>query len=218
MIAPARLARLDREEVVNALTHAAGALLGIAGVSVLVQTSLRHGVPTHTAAVTLYGISLVAVYAASTLYHAPSPPRWKEVFGWIDRSCIFALIAGTYTPFAVTALSGPGRTALLGSIWVVCGAGTIAACLRRFRSRALSISLYLLAAVPAAVVVHIVHPLPNLLGPGGAALVVGGGLFYAVGIAFYTWRAAYAHTAWHVCVLVGSALHYFGVLLYATPR
>ena len=218
MIAPALFAGIAREERVNALTHAAGALLGVAGVSVLVQTSLRHGVPTHTAAVTLYGVSLIAVYAASTLYHAAEPPRWKALFGWIDRSCIFALIAGTYTPFAVTALSGPGRVALLGSIWGVCVVGTAAAGMPRFRSRALSISLYLLAAVPAAVVVHAVHPLPSLLGPGGAALVVGGGLWYAVGIGFYVRRTAYAHTAWHVCVLVGSALHYFGVLLYATPR
>ncbi|HET7770194.1 MAG TPA: hemolysin III family protein [Chloroflexota bacterium] len=210
--------RIATEELANALTHGAGALLGLAGMSVLVHTSLRYSVATHTAAVLLYGLSLVSVFTASTLYHATALSRWNALFGVIDRSCIFALIAGTYTPFAVTALSGPGRTALLGSIWLMCAVGTAACGLARFRTRTRSIALYLLAALPAAVVVHLVHPLPSLLGPGGAALVVGGGVCYSIGIAFYVRRAAYAHTMWHLCVLAGSGLHYFGVLLYATPK
>jgi hemolysin III len=166
----------------------------------------------------LYGASLVAVFAASTLYHAAAGPRWKERFRRIDRSCIFTLIAGTYTPFAVTAFSGSGRAALLGAIWGMCAVGAVANGLSRFRSSAYSIPLYALAALPAAVVVHVFHPLPSLIGPAGAALVAGGGLWYAIGVVFYLQRVAYAHTIWHLCVLAGSGLHYFGVLLYATPR
>jgi hemolysin III len=206
------------EELVNALTHGLGVVASLAGALVLVQSSLRLGEMAHTAAVALYAASLVAVFTASSLYHGVTSARWKPVLRWIDRSCIFTLIAGTYTPFAVSALTGRGRLALLCAIWGACIAGTLVNGHARFRSGRLSVGLYLLAAVPAAIVVHLVHPLPSLIGPGGAALVIGGGACYAAGLIFYVQRAAFMHAVWHVWVLLGSALHYAGVLLYATPR
>ena len=220
MLSDAPSGLIRREEMANALTHGAGALLGLAGLAMLIYTSLslQSGLTAHVLAVGVYGTSLVAVYVASTLYHAAAGTRWKARLRRLDQSCIFALIAGTYTPFAVTALSGLGQASLLIAIWGVCAAGAVATSVSRRHSTVISLSLYALAALPGAAVVHLVRPLPGLIGPAGAALLLGGGVWYAIGVFFYLRRAAYAHTVWHLCVLAGSGLHYICVLRYAGPR
>jgi hemolysin III len=82
-------------------------------------------------------------------------------------------------------------------------------------ARRVSLVLYLLmgwAALPVA------GPFFDHLAPGGVALVVLGGLAYTAGVPFYAARRLpYAHAVWHVFVLLGSALHFFGVLFYVIP-
>lgn len=89
------------EEIMNSVTHGVGCLLGIAGlVLLIVFAALRGGGPAHMAAAIVYGVSIILEYLASTLYHAIQPARAKRVFRIIDHSCIYLLIAGSYTPFA----------------------------------------------------------------------------------------------------------------------
>ena len=88
------------EEIMNSVTHGVGCLLGIAGlVLLIVFAALRGGGPAHMAAAIVYGVSIILEYLASTLYHAIQPARAKRVFRIIDHSCIYLLIAGSYTPF-----------------------------------------------------------------------------------------------------------------------
>ncbi len=211
----------DREELANALTHGAGVLLSLVGAVVLAYRAAWHGSAAHSAAVGVYGASLVGAFAASTLYHAASAtgatrtPRLKNALLWLDHSCIYALIAGTYTPFLVSVLKGAAGTALLWGVWGLAAAGVVAGALPGFRSGLVSVALCLLMGW---MVVVVLQPLAAELGPGGTALLVAGGLSYSLGVAFYLVGRAYFHAVWHGFVLAGGALHYACVLLYAVPR
>lgn len=96
----------------NSLTHGAGAVLSLVGLVVLAHRSLWY----RDAAVSVYGLSLLAVFASSTLYHAATSPRLKHACLWRDHSCIYALITGTYTPFMLTVLKGTTGLGVLAAV------------------------------------------------------------------------------------------------------
>ena len=106
------------EEIMNSVTHGVGCLLGIAGlVLLIVFAALRGGGPAHMAAAIVYGVSIILEYLASTLYHAIQPARAKRVFRIIDHSCIYLLIAGSYTPFCLITLANDGGAVLFFAVW-----------------------------------------------------------------------------------------------------
>jgi hemolysin III len=95
-----------REEVANAITHAFGLLLSIAGAIALIAVSIFHGTAWHIVSCTVYGATPVLLYLSSTLYHAISVPRLKPTLRLFDHSAVYLLIAGTYTPFTLVNLRG----------------------------------------------------------------------------------------------------------------
>ena len=104
----------------NSVTHGVGCLLGIAGlVLLIVFAALRGGGPAHMAAAIVYGASIILEYLASTLYHAIQPAGAKRVFRIIDHSCIYLLIAGSYTPFCLITLANDGGPVLFFAVWAI---------------------------------------------------------------------------------------------------
>jgi hemolysin III len=196
------------------LTHGAGALLSLVGLAVLVARSLGYRDATHTVAVGVYGVSLVGVFAASTVHHAVTAPRLKPFTRWLDHACIYALIAGTYTPFMLTVLRGATGLAVLGAVWALAAVGVVAKAVRRLRWDAVSLPSYL---GMGWLIVAVLPPFARRVPPTGLGLLVAGGLCYSLGVGFFLWRRPYAHAVWHGCVLAGGALHYAAVLRYATP-
>jgi hemolysin III len=209
--------RIGGEEIANALTHGTGVLLSLAGLAIIALSSLQYGNRAYTAAVSVYGLSLVAVFGASTLYHASTSARRERVYLWMDHACIHVLIAGTYTPFALTVLKGAMATGVLAAVWSLGAAGVAASAVPRLRASGIAVPYYLIEGALVAAVINAVHPLPSLLGPGGFALLAAGGVCYGLGLVFFFLRVSYAHAVWHVFVLAGGALHYFSVLRYTTP-
>ena len=198
------------EELANRLTHGAGLVLAVAGLVALVVTARARGGGLPAAACAVFGASLVALYASSTLYHSVRAPRAKAVLRAVDHSAIFLLIAGTYTPFTLVTLRGPWGYALFAVVWTLAVAGiTLRIALRR-RPTALFLTLYL--AMGWCVVVA-ARPLFAAVGVTGGGLLVAGGLAYSLGVPFYVWRRLpYHHAVWHLFVLAGSAFHYAAVL------
>jgi hemolysin III len=205
---------LSRDERANTLTHGVGALLSLVGLAVLTQRSLWYDSLLHLVAVGVYGLSLVSVYTASTLHHLATAPRVKRFFLWLDHSCIYALIAGTYTPFLLLVLKGTTGTVLLGTIWGLGLLGVLSKTVWRLRSDLLSLPFYLLMGW---LIVVVIRPFSVLMAPGGLALLVAGGLCYSLGIVFFLVRMTYAHAVWHLFVLAGSGLHFACVLIYVVP-
>ncbi len=198
------------EEIFNSITHGIGALLSIAALVILVSISVTKGDVWHVVSFTIYGSSLVLLYLASTLYHSFTKEKVKNLFARFDHAAIFLLIAGTYTPFLLTALRGPLGWTLFGIIWGVAIAGVVIRSIYLTRFRKLMVALYLAMGWMFIVAVG---PLMKNLSTISIIFLFLGGIFYSVGVIFYLKRnLKYSHGIWHLFVLAGSIMHFFAVI------
>ncbi|HMS02709.1 MAG TPA: hemolysin III family protein [Gemmatimonadaceae bacterium] len=201
------------EELANTITHGIGLVLALVGLPVLVLSSLSRGDALLVAGMSVFGAALVAVYASSTLYHAVKPSRTKQVLQVIDHVAIYLLIAGTYTPFALGVLRGALGWTLLGAIWTLAALGIVFKVAVRTRFPRLSTFFYVAMGWSAIVAIK---PLSERMESAGFWLLVGGGLLYTIGVAFYVRpRPRYMHAVWHGFVMAGSACHFVAVWRYA---
>ena len=196
----------------NALTHLVGAVFALAGASILVVLAAVGGDPWKVLSVAVYGLALVSLYSVSGLYHSLRGHP-KNILRELDHQSIYLLIAGSYTPFCLVTLRGPWGWSLLGIVWGLAVLGGLQELRPRNGARVLSVLIYLLMGWVALVAFI---PLLRALGPAGFAWLVGGGLFYTVGIVFYALdtRLTHAHGVWHLFVIAGSANHYYAILHY----
>jgi hemolysin III len=210
-----QLQQFQIEELVNSLTHGTGALLSAAGLGVLVFLTYRNGAMLPLVSCSIFGAALVLLYTASTLYHSVRSPRLKHIFKILDHSCIYLLIAGTYTPFTLVTLQGSWGWTLFGLIWVLAAAGIAFQVFFVYRFKILATIAYVLMGWLA---VFAVKPLIDALPAGGFAWILAGGIVYTVGALFYLLKKLpYNHAIWHLFVLGGSTCHYVAVLLYVVP-
>lgn len=202
------------EEIVHVVTHGAGALLSIAGLSWMLYLSIAASDPWRVAASLVYGGSLVALFTASTLYHSfHSSPR-RAVFELLDHCAIYLLIAGTYTPFLLVAMRTSTGWLLFGLIWTLATAGIIARLWWRNRYPRLKLASYL---VMGWLVVIAAPEVARALGPDAIALLVAGGVCYTAGVVFYVRDRLYSHAVWHLFVLAGGVCHFLAVALHVLP-
>jgi hemolysin III len=205
--------RRHPEEIANSASHGVALLLAAVGLPVLIVSAARHGSAATIVGASVFGATLVALYLASTLYHALPHSRAKRVWRLIDHVAIFLLIAGTYTPFTLGVLRGTWGWTLLGLVWTLAVAGILMKLVAGLSVPVLSVGLYLLMGW---LVVIAAGPLLEHVPRPGLAWLVAGGLSYTVGVAFYAARRVpYAHFVWHLFVMAGSACHYIAVLFYA---
>jgi len=108
----------------NTLSHGIGLVLSLVGLGMLSTWASIRGSAWHVVGCTVYGVTLVLLYLASTLYHGLPLSRAKVIFQSLDHSAIYLLIAGTYTPFALVPLRGPWGWSLLGIVWGLALNGT----------------------------------------------------------------------------------------------
>ncbi len=198
-------------EWVNSISHLIGASLALAGLAVLVVLASLKGDPWKIVSFSIYGVTLVALYLFSTLYHSVRGAS-KKVFQKIDHSAIYLLIAGSYTPFALVTLRGAWGWSLFGVIWGLALFGIIQDTLAPGR-RILSVVIYLLMGWLALVALR---PLAHALPGAGMAWLVAGGVFYTTGVLFYALdkKMSFGHEIFHLFVLAGSVCHYLTILLY----
>lgn len=196
------------EEIANTITHGLGAALGVAVLVLTVMAAALNGTITHVVAASVYGSTLILLYTSSAIYHGLPNGRAKRVFRILDHCAIYLLIAGTYTPFTLVTLHGPWGWSLFGIVWTLALLGIVYQCFFLGRMVALSTTVYVLMgwlAVTAFV------PLARALPWQGLAWLVAGGLFYTVGVVFFASRWKFAHTVWHLFVMVGSACHFAAI-------
>jgi hemolysin III len=203
------------EELAHGLTHGIGALLSIAGLTILVAKASVWGHALDITAAAIFGSALVLMYTASTLFHSIPLPATKRVLRIIDHSLIYVLIAGTYTPFTLLALHGVWGWSLFGFTWGLAVIGVGFKIFTTGRFEALSLVVYLLMGWCGLVAAK---PIIHAMDAGGLWLLLAGGLSYSFGVIFYAWqRLPYHHAIWHGFVLAGSVFHYFSVLFYVIP-
>jgi hemolysin III len=203
------------EEIMNSITHGTGLLFSIAGLVLLIVLSSIYGQTSHIVSCTVFGISLVLLYTASTLYHSFRKPNIKKIFKIMDHSCIYVLIAGTYTPFMIIIVRGTLGWTLFAVVWSLTISGIIFKAFFVNRFNIVSTIAYILMGWLA---IFAIKPLFQTLPEGGIILFISGGLAYTLGTIFYAWKKLpFNHAIWHLFVLTGSVCHFMAVLFYVIP-
>jgi hemolysin III len=203
------------EEVFNSITHAIGALVSIAGLVLLIVFSSLYGNSSHVISCTIFGFTLVLLYTASTLYHSFRKPNLKHAFKILDHSCIYILIAGTYTPFLLVTVRGVVGWSMFVLVWSLTVIGILFKIFFVHRFNALSTIAYILMGW---LIIFAIKPLFQTLPGGGLALLICGGMAYTLGIIFYSWnKLPFNHAIWHLFVLAGSVCHFCAVIFYVIP-
>ena len=198
----------------NSISHLVGACLALVGSVVLIVLASLHGDARKIVSLSIYSVSLLALYTFSTLYHSLKG-RAKRVFRHLDHTAIYLLIAGSYTPLTLVVLGGRLGWALFAAVWALAVIGVVQEFRKVKGERVLSVVIYVTMGWLAVVALG---PLARALGTAGFAGLISGGVFYTAGIAFYALdrRLPVFHGIWHLFVLAGSVAHYLVVLAYAT--
>lgn len=210
------------DEVLNAVSHGVAFLASIVG-AVFLGMAVQSKPAVYKWSVTLYLISLVTLFLASTLYHSFFSLRTtRVVFSVLDHSAIYLLIAGSYTP--ILAILFPDKPeyseTLLGFMWLMCVLGIfVTAVLPEGKFKMiLSLSLYL---GMGWVAILINSDLMQRLSSMGMWLLIGGGVLYTGGVPFFVKHRQTLgvpdHTIWHIFVLGGAFAHYLLVLQHVVP-
>ncbi|MDO8696992.1 MAG: hemolysin III family protein [Pseudomonas sp.] len=193
----------------NAWTHLIGTALAMVGAFWLLLLAGFSGDRWKIISVAIYGVTLVVLYSASTIYHSVQG-RAKVIMQKLDHLSIYLLIAGSYTPFCLVTLRGPWGWSLLATVWGLALIGMLQEIKPRSEARIMSLIIY---AVMGWIVLVAVKPLIAVLGTEGFSWLAAGGVFYTVGIIFFAndSRFRHWHGIWHLFVMAGSLLHFITI-------
>jgi len=202
------------EEFVNSLSHAAGAVLSLAALGVMLRLALPLSA-WHVVGVSVFGVSLVLLYAISALYHVVTTHRMKRLFQILDHAFIFVLIAGSYTPWLLVNLRGPWGWSLLALVWGIALSGIVLKVIFLPRFDRLGTACYV---AMGWIVFVAARPLLENVNLAGLLWLLAGGLCYTGGVVFYLAKnVRFAHLAWHLCVMAGSFCHVIAVIVGVLP-
>lgn len=198
-----------REELANAITHGVGAVASVVGGIVLVVLAAAYGNGWQLAGAIVFGLALVLLYVASTLYHSSKDRVVRGRMKVFDHCAIFVLIAGTYTPFTLVGLREDGGWWLFAAIWTLAVAGVVFKLFFTGRFKGISTLIYL---GMGWMVVLAIGPFLRQIPQATMIWLAAGGVAYTLGTVFYmSKRIPFAHAIWHGFVLVGSACHFVAV-------
>ena len=197
------------EEVGNAVTHGVGALLGIAGLVLLI---LRSGTGIQLCAALVYGICFLMMFLMSCLYHSF---KWgtkvKRLWRRFDYISIYLLIGGTFTPLWLLYWGGTEGVIFCIAQWILILAGiTLISVFGTGKALKIHMILYVILGWCGLVF------LPKMIHGNIAFLVfiLAGGLLYTLGIIPFALKKKGSHFIWHFFVLFGAVLHWVGIYLY----
>lgn len=197
----------------SAITHGAGAVLAALGTAALLIQSALLGKWLLFGLFAVYGLSMICLYTASTLYHClnVSIPG-RLALRKYDHCSIYLLIAGSYTPLCLTVLREAGGIPLVIAVWTLALAGTVLTITKLAIPRWLTSAIYLFMGWLA---IFAIVPIYRALPPAGFFWLLTGGLLYTVGGVLYAvkWPGRDnprfgCHEIFHLFILLGSVAHF----------
>ena len=194
----------------DACIHVIGVAASISAVTALMVVAAIYLPPLSIASLAIYGAGLLAVFGFSAGYHLIRIPSWRAVLHHFDRSAIFVMIAGTYTPFAIVKMGGAWGYSLLILVWAVAIIGIV---LQRKLPRRYQWALTALYLIQGWAVLLALDPLLSAVSMRVLILLGIGGSLYTLGVVFHLWRSLpYQNAIWHGFVLTAAGFHYSAVL------
>ena len=203
------------EEKINIISHTIGFILCILAFVPLVSHANLHGDVWHIVSFSIFGASLIILYAASTFYHSAKKSELRNRLKILDHASIYVLIAGTYTPFALITLKGTTGWVIFGISWGLALTGIILKLFFTGKYNLISTIMYVLMGW---VIVFAIKPLINNLPLEGLLWLFAGGISYTIGAILYSIKnIKFNHAIFHMFVLIGSFCHFMSVFFYVLP-
>lgn len=203
------------EERTNIISHAIGLGLSVVALVVMVVRANIYGDALDVVSVSIFGASLIALYAASTFYHSAKSPDLRSRLRILDHATIYVLIAGTYTPLALITLNSTTGWVIFGVSWGMALSGIILKLFFTGKYNLLSTFMYIFMGW---IIVFAIKPLVNNLSPEGLFWLFAGGVAYTVGAILYSIKKIkFNHAIFHMFVLLGSSCHFVSVYFYVLP-
>ena len=203
------------EEKINIFSHAVALMLSILALVLMVMRASLHGNVWHIVSVSIFGVGLIALYAASTAYHSATKPELRARLRIIDHATIYILIAGSYTPFTLVTLNGSVGWVIFAVSWGLALSGIILKLFFTGRFNLLSTLMYVFMGW---IIIFAVKPLIAGLPVEGLYWLVAGGLAYTIGAVVYSIKKIpLNHAIFHLFVVMGSFCHFMAVYFYVLP-
>jgi hemolysin III len=200
------------EEMTNVISHAVGLLLSIVGLLLMLLRAGDSGDVLRIISAAIFGAGLIALYAASTLYHSAKDPKTRSRLRVNDHATIYILIAGTYTPITLVTLNGWIGWTLFGITWAMALTGVVLKLFFTGRYHLLSTLMYVFMGW---IIIFAVKPLMDSLPVAGLAWLLAGGIAYTTGAILYSIeKIHFNHAIFHLFVLLGSFCHFVAVYDY----
>ncbi len=204
-----------KEERLNIISHGVGFILSIFALILLVIKASSLGEMEYLISVSIFGASMVLLYAASTFYHSAKATRLRIRLNIIDHAAIYILIAGTYTPFALVTLEGTTGITILWIVWLLALAGVI---LKLFFTGKYNLISTIMYVAMGWLIIFAINPLMQNLSTEGLWWLFGGGISYTIGaILFMQKKLPYNHAIFHIFVLLGTFAHFISIYFYLIP-
>jgi len=201
------------EDLFNSISHGIGAGLSVAALVLLILRAIKYAPEGKTGlyvtSFTLFAVSMFLLYLMSTLYHALTPYGVRKVFSILNHTSIYLLIAGTYTPFALTTIEGVTGWVVFGLIWGAALLGIVFYGVFGERMRNISVATYIILGW---LIVFTFNPVAQKVPRLSIAFLISGGIAYTVGCVFYFMKKyKWTHSIFHSFVIVGSVMHFFSI-------
>jgi hemolysin III len=208
------------EELANTLSHGLGAILSVVALVLLLTYSVTNTAVGYSidnsfiriVSFSIYGLTLLSLFIASTLYHGTTNVKAKKLFKLLDHCAIYLLIAGTYTPLLLLSMHGALGYSLMAIIWAIAIGGIFFKVKLGHKYKKTSLATYLgMGFISFAILGELYKVLPS----NAVTLLATGGLVYVLGVFFYVQKQIpFTHAIWHLFVLGGAACHFFMIFLY----
>lgn len=206
-----------KEETYNIISHGIG--IGFAGIALIVMIVfgvLRRS-PGDVISYVIYGLSMLTMFLASTLYHAADDPDAKSKMRVFDHASIYLMIAGSYTVVCVAGLWGTLRVVVLTVVWIMALIGIVIKIVGKAKGTfghkdKLSTILYIAMGWMSVLIIRL---LIRNIGVGLVIYLLVGGILYTIGAFIYRNKnIKYNHAIWHLFVLMATAVQFAGILIY----
>lgn len=204
------------EEITNMVTHIVGGALGIVALILCTITAVANNNPYGVVGAVIYGITMIALYAMSSIYHGLRPGMGKKVMQVLDHCTIYFLIAGTYTVLAISALRPMNQRLGWGMLIFQWSLTAIAVTLTAIDLKKYNVfSMICYVGMGWAIAPFIPQTIQALSFPG-FMLLLSGGISYTIGAILYGIgsKVRWMHSVFHVFVVVGSLLQFLSIFLY----
>jgi len=210
------------DEIINTQTHIIGTIFAILGAALLIVKSSTAAKPWHIVSFSIYGVTLIALFLASSLHHGiNSKKKIESIFRLFDYFAIFPLIAGTYTPLCLILLRDWLGWTVFGVIWFLAILGIVLKAINPKLPKWVSSVFYI---TMGWIGVIIAFPLIKFIKCDGLFYLILGGIFYSIGFIIFTIEKPNPvkgkfgfHEIWHIFVLLGAGSHFLLMFVKVLP-